>query len=554
MVASSRDRSFWATFDNAKHIICFGLFQTQTPPFCTFWYIVIKLMAPVVRVEMNGSQALLSHDDVVDDLVVFGWVKFVQSFEGFNLEVAQDFAKTFDGARDKIGDLQLQVDEESIAEATGLSREGDHWFKNLKIEGIPWHLLMISRKSCYNVKGTPIHLFKTRWHGLLLIIKQFVTCEGRYGLVFLFHVRLLMVFLGFKLNLPFYFLKILQKMSRFYQRQNPNSESSLFHHGLIWVLVNSHLLKVGDSWQGFLVRNGFVSLPPEPVNSLPLCVDESIDPCLSSHSLQGLRVELQVSKDPALPPDTPIDSRQSVKVTSRKHKFIPKKSLEEVLSHLRGKVPVVPNPVQKLVYENKIKIKRQGKKNTQRVDDIDFRNKRNGRLLSRMTRNRHQNRDKPIPTVDIEDVISVDDASSDATKIDSPQYDFVSNLPPFLKEQEGFSGIQYDLKRVMEQDKPLNSDHTLPLPNLEQVYCEDCFNWIQRYYQDIPYLQAQLNQVMARNLALEKENEDLRASIQLVSPRANKRFRRSGDIIIKNSTNFNVVINSELSHVSFSKV
>jgi hypothetical protein len=57
-------------------------------------------------------------------------------------------------------------------------------------------------------------------------------------------------------------------------------------------------------------------------------------------------------------------------------------------------------------------------------------------------------------TVCIEDAISVDDASSDATKIDSPQYDFVSNLPPFLKEQEEFLGIQYYLKRVMEQDKP----------------------------------------------------------------------------------------------------
>jgi hypothetical protein len=44
-----------------------------------------KSMAPVVRIEINGSQALLSHDDVVDDLAFFGWVKFIQSFEGFNL-------------------------------------------------------------------------------------------------------------------------------------------------------------------------------------------------------------------------------------------------------------------------------------------------------------------------------------------------------------------------------------------------------------------------------------------------------------------------------------
>ena len=105
-----------------------------------------------------------------------------------------------------------------------------------------------------------------------------------------------------------------------------------------------------------------------------------------------------------------------------------------------------------------------------------------------MTRNQHQNHEKPIHTIDIEDPISVDDTNSDPTKINSPRYDFVSNLPPFLKDQGGFSGIQYDLKKIMEQGKHLNSDQTRPLPNLEQAYCEGCFDWIQIYYQDIPYL------------------------------------------------------------------
>jgi len=69
-------------------------------------------------------------------------------------------------------------------------------------------------------------------------------------------------------------------------------------------------------------------------------------------------VEIQVSKDPALPPDTRIDSRQSAKVTYKKHEFTPKKSLEEAMSHPRDKVPIFSNHVNKLVYENKIKIKR----------------------------------------------------------------------------------------------------------------------------------------------------------------------------------------------------
>ena len=80
------------------------------------------------------------------------------------------------------------MSEESIAETNGLLEEGDKWFKNMKIDGIPWHSLLVFKRSHYNVKGIPIQLFKTRWHGLLLVIKQFITCEGRYGLVLLFHI------------------------------------------------------------------------------------------------------------------------------------------------------------------------------------------------------------------------------------------------------------------------------------------------------------------------------------------------------------------------------
>jgi hypothetical protein len=37
-------------------------------------------------------------------------------------------------------------------------------------------------------KDVPISLVKPRWHGLLLILKQFMTCEGHYGLIFLYHI------------------------------------------------------------------------------------------------------------------------------------------------------------------------------------------------------------------------------------------------------------------------------------------------------------------------------------------------------------------------------
>jgi hypothetical protein len=70
---------------------------------------------------------------------------------------------------------------------------------------------MTSRKINCCVKGISISLVKPRWHSLLLILKQFVTCEGRYGLVFLYHIRLLMHFIGFDLDMPFYLLRSLYK-------------------------------------------------------------------------------------------------------------------------------------------------------------------------------------------------------------------------------------------------------------------------------------------------------------------------------------------------------
>jgi hypothetical protein len=59
-------------------------------------------------------------------------------------------------------------------------------------------------------------------------------------------------------------------------------------------------------------------------------------------------------------------------------------------------------------------------------------------------------------------------------------------------------------------------------------------------------LQAQVKHMAARNALLEQENQELKACAE----RENKRPKRSGNIIIKNATNFNAIINSELSDPS----
>jgi hypothetical protein len=217
-------------------------------------------MAPVVRDEPNGSQALLMFDGAYNDLEEFGWLSFIRKFDGYNPSVAQQFALNFDGCQAKVGDVQLEIDEQFLSLATGLPAIRQRWSKNCKVEDVLWTLLFQSRRVSSCDKGLPTNMLKQRWHDLLMITKQFITCEGRYGFLFLYHLRLLMVFMGYELNMPYYLHRSLFKMSKRYKRNQ--ADSSLFHFGLIKMLVVFHLGLRRDCWSDFLICNNFEDSHP----------------------------------------------------------------------------------------------------------------------------------------------------------------------------------------------------------------------------------------------------------------------------------------------------
>jgi hypothetical protein len=128
-------------------------------------------MAPVVHIEPNGSQTLLLFDNAHKDLENSGWLVFIQRFEGFNLLAAQQFTLTFDGCRAKVGDIQLELNEEFLSSATGLPATGQRWFKHSKVDEVSWSLLFTSRKIVSCDGGMPITTLKPRWHDLLAIVK-----------------------------------------------------------------------------------------------------------------------------------------------------------------------------------------------------------------------------------------------------------------------------------------------------------------------------------------------------------------------------------------------
>jgi hypothetical protein len=212
----------------------------------------------------------LSLDDVDDDLKAQGWDTFIKMFDGYNLHTTKEFSQIFDGYREKFGDIQLEATKGFISEATGHPFSGQKWFKNSKIDKVPWNLFMTSRKIDCCEKGILVSLLKVRWHGLLSVLKHFITCECLYGQVFLYHVRFLMHFIGFHMNVLFYLLRSL------YKKQS--LDSSLFHHGLIKMLLVHHLTTLGDYWDGFLARNTFFTSTPKknPMLDKPM-IEKHVD-------------------------------------------------------------------------------------------------------------------------------------------------------------------------------------------------------------------------------------------------------------------------------------
>ena len=59
-----------------------------------------------------------------------------------------------------MGDIQLEIDEDFINSTTGLPSSDQRWFKNSKVEEVPWPLLFISRKVTSCDRGMPISMLK----------------------------------------------------------------------------------------------------------------------------------------------------------------------------------------------------------------------------------------------------------------------------------------------------------------------------------------------------------------------------------------------------------
>jgi hypothetical protein len=442
-------------------------------------------MAPVIRAEPNGYQALLMFDGAYSDLEKFGWLPFIRKFDGYNPSVARQFALSFDGCPAKVGDVQLEINEQFLSSETSLPVTGQKWSKICKVDDVPWTFLFQSRMVNSCDKGLPAKMLKPRWHDLLMIIKKFITCEGRYGFVFLFHLRLLMVFMGFELNVPHYLHRSLFKMAKRYKHNQV--DTSLFHLGLIKMLVVYELGLRRDCWGDFLSRNGFEESSPPQVDKPMVTESKPIPPVPYSALL------------PKPLPDSPVGLPNSMTQDIEIAKPAAKKSKAKANANSKGK--------------------------------------KNARLISRMARN------KTRTPANSEPIVVSEDSDSEIERFlaneypyseglcDKPAYEFVKNLPPFLRDDPNFPGIELPRGTLGDSLKPPSAQPAVPP-------CNQCGLWLERYYLDVPMLQSRIHDLEKQVAKLTGHNEKVQST--------DKKQRTTGSILFKNVESATTIVNSKL--------
>ena len=114
-----------------------------------------------------------------------------------------------------MGALEFEVSEKSISTATLIATYGEKWFKSMSLNSTFSKEFLKPEYQGDNLsKQMPRNHLLEYFEKTLRVSQRYFTCEGRFNMVYHYHIRLLLHFPGKEsLKLPFYLFRSIGKMS-----------------------------------------------------------------------------------------------------------------------------------------------------------------------------------------------------------------------------------------------------------------------------------------------------------------------------------------------------
>ena len=83
---------------------------------------------------------------------------------------------------------------------------------------------------------------QAEWRNVIYVLQKYLTYEGRYVTTLNYHIHQLLHFEAeLEMNFPYFLCKSLAKMSRRVQKNYGNPYNSIYHHGLVKILIEDEL-------------------------------------------------------------------------------------------------------------------------------------------------------------------------------------------------------------------------------------------------------------------------------------------------------------------------
>jgi len=216
-----------------------------------------------MRKEPTSSTRLHAHPQVVDIFTRENWMNFFEKFQGFDEEIAQEFAlslvpRTRPHATITLRGLFMETTPKFISRVTTLPL-GLPWSKDEKPIGqaVKKNFFQNNETPSEDKNGIRRASIPYPLDEVSYQIIRHVSCEGRYNILYGYHFRILHELrYGMdtptpqKLSIPYFLLHSFIDSST--KVQAGNSEQ-LAHHGLIKILVEEslHTFTLPIAWEVF---------------------------------------------------------------------------------------------------------------------------------------------------------------------------------------------------------------------------------------------------------------------------------------------------------------
>jgi hypothetical protein len=221
----------------------------------------LAMGGPVIRHEPATTALLELYPEVYQIFLQAGWLGYFQRLQGFDQQQVLQFAQNLQEDHSIVQGVRIPVTEEDIAQVSGLPTNGIRWFSRK-------HIILNAQQDFFlpgeqiEPKGRGVRLssLPPPWPKVAKFVKHYLTCEGRYQVVYQYDFVLLSHLRHARLiNIPYYLLGCLKNMSH-YCKKAKNPTLSLTHHRLAQLLIQ----------KGFSQQN-------PPLNNPPIDPQEAVE-------------------------------------------------------------------------------------------------------------------------------------------------------------------------------------------------------------------------------------------------------------------------------------